>query len=137
MHTINGVATLTGTVASEAGKARAMAIAKATDGVKKVADKLRIAKDADRPAGAKEAGRETTKQGTRGVTDDWVKSRIYSQFLSEDALENSDVDISVKSGVVTLSGTVASATGRTRAVAIAKGTEGVKDVKDSLKVAKK
>jgi len=57
--------------------------------------------------------------------------------LTEDALENSDVDISVKSGVVTLSGTVASAAGRTRAVAIAKGTEGVKDVKDSLKVAKK
>jgi len=57
--------------------------------------------------------------------------------LTEDALENSGVDISVKSGVVTLSGTVASAAGRTRAVAIAKGTEGVKDVKDSLKVAKK
>jgi len=142
VDTTNSVVTLTGTVATEAGRTRATAIAKATEGVKNVSDKLRIAKDAeDRPAaGAKDVGRETaatTKQGGRRVNDGWIKSKIYSQFLTEDALENSDVDITVRNGVVTLSGSVAAAAGRTRAVAIAKETEGVKDVKDTLKVAKK
>ena len=43
----------------------------------------------------------------------------------------------VEAGVVTLNGSVVSEAGRTRAVAIAKGTDGVKNVKDSLKVVKR
>jgi hyperosmotically inducible periplasmic protein len=43
VHTNNNVVTLTGTVASEAGRKRAVDIAKATDGVKDVVDKLTIA----------------------------------------------------------------------------------------------
>jgi osmotically-inducible protein OsmY len=42
VHTNNGVVTLTGTVATEAGRERAMEIAKNTDGVKSVVDKLTI-----------------------------------------------------------------------------------------------
>ena len=139
VDTTNNVVTLSGTVATAAGRTRALAIAKATEGVKSVKDNLKIAKDTDAAAGAKEAGRETTgaaKQGGRRVNDGWIKSKVYSQFSTEDALENSDIDVRVKAGVVTLSGTVASAAGRTRAVALAKATEGVKDVKDSLRIAK-
>lgn len=139
VDTTNGQVTLNGTVRTEAGRARAVSIAKATDGVKGVNDKLRIAKGDDTAAAAKEAGREAAgavKQGGRRVNDGWIKSKIYSQFLTEDALDDSDIDVDVKAGVVTLNGTVASAAGRTRAVAIAKATDGVKDVKDSLKVAK-
>jgi osmotically-inducible protein OsmY len=42
VHTDNGVVTLTGTVMTEAGHARAVAIAKATKGVDRVIDKLTI-----------------------------------------------------------------------------------------------
>lgn len=42
VHTNDKVVTLTGTVASEAGRKRAVEIAKATDGVKDVVDKLTI-----------------------------------------------------------------------------------------------
>ena len=139
VDTRNGVVTLTGTVATAAGRTRAVALAKATEGVKSVSDKLRIVKDADTGAAAKDAGRDTaaaTKQGGRRVNDGWIKSKIYSQFATEDALENSDLDMTVKGGVVTLSGRVATAAARTRAVAIAKATDGVKDVKDSIKVTK-
>ena len=138
VDTMKGVVTLTGTIPNDAGRTRAIAVAKATDGVKSVNDKLRIAK-ADDAAEAKEAARGTTgtaRQGGRAVNDGWITSKIYSQFLTEDALENSDIDVDVNAGVVTLNGTVASAAGRTRAVAIAKSTEGVKNVKDSLKIAK-
>ena len=148
----NGVVTLTGTVGSEAGRTRAVTIAKTTDGVKNVVDKLRIARAGEKDASgaAKETGREAgaagkeaardaggaTRKGGRAVTDGYLKSKIYSQFLAEDTLEDSDIDITVKSGAVTLTGTVATAAARTRAVALAKQTEGVKSVKDSLKVAK-
>ena len=149
----NGVVTLTGTVASEAGRTRAVSIAKTTEGVKNVVDKLRITKTGgkDTAGAARETGREasgTTKeagrdasgaasQGGRAVNDGYLKSKIYSQFLTEDTLEDSDIDVTVKSGIVTLSGTVATSAARTRAVALAKQTEGVKSVKDSLKVAKR
>ena len=43
VSTTDNVVTLTGTVASEAGRERAIAIVKATDGVKDVVDKLTIA----------------------------------------------------------------------------------------------
>lgn len=148
-----GVVTLTGTVASEAGRTRAVTIAKTTDGVKNVVDKLRIATAGEKDASgaAKETGREagaagketargagdTTNKSGRRVTDGYLKSKIYSQFLAEDTLEDSDIDITVKSGAVTLTGTVATAAARTRAVALAKQTDGVKSVKDSLRVAKR
>jgi hyperosmotically inducible protein len=149
VDTNNGVVTLSGTVATEAGRTRAVAIAKATDGVKSVTDKLRVApegaaaKSAGREAGrevgaaAREARRETAgaaKTTARKINDGWITSKIYAQFLTENALDDSDIDVDVTKGVVTLSGTVRSEAGRNRAVAIAKATDGVKNVKDSLKV---
>jgi hyperosmotically inducible periplasmic protein len=149
VDTVSGVVTLSGTVPSEAGRARALAIAKSTNGAKSVMDKLRIAPaqreldDVARDAGratssaAKEAAKDTkaaTKATGRKVTDGWVKSKIYAQYLTESALDDSDIDIDVSNGVVTLNGTVKTAAGKTRAVAIAKATDRVKSVKDNLKV---
>ena len=140
VDTDKGVVTLSGTVATEAGRARAMAIAKGTDGVKGVNDKLRIAPEAgargetargadrDRPNVARTVGRR--------VNDGWIKSKIWAQYLTENSLNDSDLDIDIAKGMVTLNGTVRSEAGRTRAVAIAKGTDGVKGVKDALKVVK-
>ena len=160
VDTDSGVVTLSGTVASEAGRARALAIAKSTDGVKSVVDKLRVAPaereldDLARSAGhatsnaakevakdtsnvAKEAASETkaaTKTASRKVTDGWVKSKIFAEYLTEDALDDSDIDIDVANGVVTLNGTVKTAAGKARAVAIAKATDRVSGVKDNLRV---
>ena len=167
VDTDSGVVTLSGTVASEAGRARALAVAKSTDGVKSVVDKLRIGPaereldDIAHSAGhatsnaakevaketkevakgtsnvAKEVGSETkaaTKTAGRKVTDGWVKSKIFAQYLTEDTLDDSDIDIDVANGVVTLNGTVKTAAGKARAVAIAKGTDRVSGVKDNLKV---
>ena len=139
VDTSNGVVTLSGTVASAAGRSRALAIAKATDGVKTVKDSLKVAPPADKTAGAtgREAGRDAKGVATTGgrrVTDGWIKSKIYADFLTESSLEDSDIDIDVRGGNVTLTGTVPTAAARTRATAVAKATDGVKNVKDSLKV---
>ena len=139
VDTIAGVVTLKGTVVNEAAKTRAVAIAKATDGVKSVTDQLRIGRPDAEAAGARagEAAREATGTTGRAVTDGWIKSKIYSQYITEDALDDSDLDIDVTKGAVVLNGTVKTEAGKTRAESIAKATEGVKSVKNNLKVTPK
>jgi hyperosmotically inducible protein len=141
VDTSNGVVALKGTVPTAAGRDRAIAIAKATDGVKSVTSQLRIGpaegtvSEAARKTG--EAAREATGTTGRVVTDGWVTSKIYAQYLTEDALDDSDIDIDVSKGAVSLNGTVRTPAGRERAEAIAKATDGVKSVKNNLKVTPK
>lgn len=140
----DGAVTLQGTVPTEAARARALAMAKGADGVKGVTDQLRIAPApagmADKAAAMAERTVERSASGAkkagRAVDDGWIKSKIYAQYLLEwgTVLEDSDIDVDVATGMVTLSGTVKSAAARTKAVSIAKATDGVKGVKDQLKV---
>jgi hyperosmotically inducible protein len=133
VDTVGGGVTLSGTVVNEQGRARAVAIAKATDGVKSVNDKLKIA--AAKPGVEWPKAKETGAKAGRALADGWIKSKIYAQYLTDwTVFDDSDLDIDVANGVVTLNGTVESAAAKTRAVAIAKGTDGVKSVNDKLTV---
>jgi hyperosmotically inducible protein len=133
VDTTNGVVTLKGTVPTDAAKGRAVALAKATDGVKSVTDQLRVAPSDSKPGVA----RETAGKAGRSVNDGWIKSTIYAQFLTDwNTLEDSDIDVDVSKGVVTLKGTVKTEAAKTRAAAIAKGTDGVASVNDNLRVVK-
>jgi hyperosmotically inducible protein len=134
----NGVVTLQGTVPSEAGRARAIAEAKKTDGVKNVVDQMRIAPAAGGTMDKAQDKTATATQKTgRAIDDGWIKSKIYAQYLADwnTVLNDSDIDVDVKAGVVTLNGTVKSAEAKTKAVSTAKATDGVKSVNDNLRVA--
>ena len=154
-----GMVTLQGTVPNATARARAIAIVKGADGVKGVTDQMRIAMDhssMDKAAGKmdkaadkaedkaeKVADKTADKTASaarktgRAIDDGWIKSKIYAQFMADwnTVLDDSDIDVDVDKGMVSLSGTVKSAAARTKAVAIAKGTDGVKSVKDMLKIA--
>ena len=132
VDTTAGVVTLTGRVPTPAAKSRAVAIVKATDGVKNVIDKTTIgpAESALDKQKLREAGRTTG----RTITDGWVKAKIYAQFIPEKSLEDSNIDVDITNGAVVLNGTVKTAAGKARALAIAKATDGVKSVKDALKI---
>jgi hyperosmotically inducible protein len=141
-----GVVTLQGTVPSAAARARALELAKKNDGVKSVVDQLKIAPATGSSMGAKaeRAGEKAgdkaasaTRTTGRAVDDGWIKSKIYAQYLADwnTVLDDSDIDVDVDRGTVTLSGTVKSAEAKTKAVSIAKATDGVKSVRDNLKVA--
>jgi hyperosmotically inducible protein len=131
-----GIVSLTGTVPSEAGRTRAMAIAKATDGVRNVVDKLQVAPAAGSTArDAGDSAAAAARAAGRSVNDGWIKSKIYAQFLADwNLFEDSDIDVDVTKGAVVLSGSVESEAARARAVALAKQTDGVTSVKDTLKV---
>src|SRR5687767_10110494 len=160
----NGVVTLQGTVPSEAARARAIAVAKANDGVKNVVDQLKIApaKGSNMAAKADRAGDKAeraaeragekaerageraadktasaTRKAGRAVDDGWIKSKIYAQYMADwnTVLNDSDIDVDVQNNNVTLNGTVKSAEAKAKAVSIAKATDGVKSVKDNLRVA--
>lgn len=215
----NGVVTLKGTVAAEAGRARALEVARKTEGVVRVVDRLTIGqanrrsgeareeaalrnegREIDRDAAAakrdaerkgreagrevkeetKEAGREVKEEskeaaaetkeagrkasdaaretaregkeeareaaregreatGTAGqaVSDGWITTKVKASFVGENALEGSDIKVDTNGHIVTLRGTVPTAAARARAIALAKGIEGVTSVKDELKVGAK
>ena len=153
----NGVVTLQGTVPSAAGRARALEVAKKNDGVKSVVDQLRVvpavhhdgtmdkaadktAKTADKAEDKMEKAADSTassaKKAGRAIDDGWIKSKIYTQYMADwnTVLNDSDIDVDVANNMVTLNGTVKSAEAKAKAVSIAKGTDGVKGVKDNLKV---
>ena len=147
----NGMVTLQGTVPSEAARARAIQSAKNNDGVKGVTDQLRIApavsdrgkidKAQDKTAQAAEKAADKTASGAkktgRAIDDGWIKSKIYAQYMADwnDILDDSNIDVDVANNYVTLNGTVKSAAAKAKAVSIAKATDGVKGVKDNLRVA--
>src|SRR6185295_12532824 len=90
--------------------------------------------------GAKVVG-EKTKDGAvkvaDEVTDAYLISKLHADFINEDSLKGSDINVDSDDHVVTLKGTVMSQAGRARAVAIAKGTKGVKRVVDHLTIGPK
>lgn len=145
----DGVVTLQGTVPSEAGRTRAIAEAKKTDGVKNVVDQLKIApahnagkmdKAQDKTAKAADKAEDKTasaaKTTGRAIDDGWIKSKIYAQYMADwnTVLNDSDIDVDVQNNVVTLNGTVKSAEAKAKAVSTAKATDGVKSVVDNLRV---
>ncbi len=59
---------------------------------------------------------------------------VKTKFLADSSIAGLKIDVDTKDNVVTLSGTVASAAEKRRAVEVARATEGVKSVVDRLKV---
>lgn len=148
VDTADHVVTLKGTVMTAAGRAKAMEIAKGTEGVTKVVDELRIGKSdstmdkaADKTKSAANTAADKTKEGVSKtgevITDAWITTKVKSQFIGVDELKDSDINVDTASRVVTLKGRVLTAAGRTKAVDIAKKTEGVTKVVDQLTIGPK
>jgi hyperosmotically inducible periplasmic protein len=80
---------------------------------------------------AKALGR---KIGT-GLDDGWLWTKTRFDLAAADDLRDSTINVDVENGVVTLTGTVETAAQKAKAESIAKSVEGVKQVKNMLKVA--
>ena len=70
------------------------------------------------------------------LSDGAITAKIKSKMALDDTIEAGDINVSTDDRVVTLSGTVASASERNRAVQLAKETDGVKKVTDRLRIGK-
>jgi len=155
----NGVVTLKGKVHSAAESTQAAELAKVA-GVSSVENKLDVdadtkgamdkaeAKTKDAAGKTKDAtvkGAEKTGKATKDVAgttgevidDSWITTKIKTDFVNEDTLKGSDINVDTNDHVVTLKGTVASAAGKTRAEDIAKKTKGVHRVVTTLTIGPK
>ncbi len=69
-------------------------------------------------------------------SDAGITTAVKSKLAADDTVKAYKIDVDTKRSVVTLTGTVDSAQAETRAVQIARSTDGVKNVIDQLSVAR-
>lgn len=62
------------------------------------------------------------------VDDTWITTKVKSDFAADKAVKATDISVSTSDGVVTLTGTVATAKEKSHAESLAKKIKGVKSV---------
>lgn len=138
VDTKDRVVTLSGEVDTAAAHAKAVELARGTDGVTNVVDQLRVQPGVTPPGGlddlAQQKAAEVAGTTADAIGDAAVTAKVKTKFLADTAVSGLKIDVDTKDGVVTLSGRVPNAAEKTRAVSIAKGTDGVKSVVDKLTV---
>ncbi|EGT4276126.1 molecular chaperone OsmY [Cronobacter sakazakii] len=121
VKTEKSVVTLSGFVESQAQAEEAVKIAKGVEGVTSVSDKLHV-----------RDGKDKSVKGYAG--DAATTSEIKAKLLADDIVPSRNVKVETTDGVVQLSGHVESEKQSQRAKSIAKAVDGVKSVKNDLKV---
>ncbi|MDQ3070460.1 MAG: BON domain-containing protein [Acidobacteriota bacterium] len=148
VDTKGAVVTLTGTVPSAAARDRALEIARATDGVTRVEDKLMVnaagtmderargqAGDAAAATGTVADRAGDAASGVGGaITDASVTAAVKTRLLADPDVAGLKIDVDTTDKVVTLTGKVTSAAQKTEAGSIAKDTTGVTRVVNNLTV---
>lgn len=138
VDTRNGVVTLKGEVPTAAAKTRAIELAKATDGVRDVVDALAITPAAAPTSGTMDEAGRKADESARGVGatmgDAGITTAVKSKLLADTTVGGLDINVDTNDAVVTLRGEVRSAAEKKRAMDIARETDGVKSVKDQLKI---
>ena len=145
-----GVVMLSGTAASPAEKTKAIKTARSIKGVKRVdSSELRVsdvskARDAamssamanDHSSSAA-SGDSSDGSGLMGAAKDtWITTKVTSQFATTKGVDATDISVSTKDGVVTLTGRVSGAAEKSMAANVAMGVKGVSSVHtDELTVA--
>jgi osmotically-inducible protein OsmY len=156
VDTKDRVVTLNGKVDTETARGRAVQLARGTDGVRDVVDRLTVepgvtpttgiddaaaakareaAREADEKTDAaqKKAG-EKADQAGEATGDAALTAKVKTKFLADPDVSGLRIDVDTTNNVVTLNGTVRTAAEKQTAVRIARETDGVKSVVDKLKV---
>ena len=100
--------------------------ARETEGVTRVEDRLRVRGEAERETADTAVSMERP--------DAWLTAKVQSKYFLDDEVKGLDIDVDTNEGVVTLSGTVRSEAERRQALALARNTEGVREVVDKLQL---
>lgn len=126
---VNANSNLNANLATPAANANANANANTTTGRAPTREEY----DRDRDRYAREA-RESGRTVGSGANDGWLWVKTRFELATADDLRDSTINVDVENGVVTLSGTVATQAQKTRAQTVARGVEGVTNVRNNLKV---
>jgi osmotically-inducible protein OsmY len=147
--TANGIVTLAGRVENQREHDQAVSIARTTDGVKQVVDKLAVGSSVGTtgrtepaPAPGSEPSGDPDRPSIPGSdeisrvaqSDPVILTQIKTQLAVDPDVSAFGIDVDVDDGVVTLKGNVKSENARAKAVSIARSVGGVKKVVDNLTI---
>lgn len=122
VDTLDGVVTLRGKVKHERVRAEAEKLARATSGVRGVVNRIELVT----------AGGEDQHP----VSDAWITTKIKTKLAADPQLNPFNIDVDTENGIVTLSGRVANPAARDEVERLARGTQGVKGVRNELQVSR-
>lgn len=133
VDTRDRVVTLTGEVRSAEEEARALQIARNTNGVGNVVDQLDIVPE---PAPTTGIGGTPTEPGAGDVftTDPNITSQVKAKLLADPDVAGLRINVDTKDQIVTLTGTVRTEAEKSRALQLAREVDGVLRVTDQLTV---
>jgi hyperosmotically inducible periplasmic protein len=126
VDTESNIVTLSGTVDTAAAKTRAVELARATEGVKSVTDRL-VVSGAIASTPMSDAARAT-------YTDPAITAAVKGKLLADPAVGGLKIDVDTRDGIVTLSGQVRTQAERDQALQLTRDTSGVRSVEDKLMV---
>lgn len=119
VDTDDGVVTLRGRVEDPEAKTEAGKLARQTSGVRSVRNLIEVG----------ESGMETAPG-----TDAALVTAIKAELTADPDVAATNIDVDAQDGVVTLSGTVKTSAARQEAERIARSVDGVRSVRNELKV---
>lgn len=125
VNTENKVVTLSGFVRSQKEAEQAVGIARNVEGVSSVSDKLHVGEDDNK----------TISESVGNYTGDTViTSKVKTKLLSTENIASNKIAVKTTDGIVQLTGEVKSNAQSAHVESVAKTIEGVKSVKNDLKV---
>jgi hyperosmotically inducible periplasmic protein len=142
------VVTLTGEVQTTVAKDQALKLARETDGVRDVIDRLEVGETAatsgvidgrDDDVGG-DAGRRAAEAADKAggvVTDAALTSAVKAKLLADPTVGGLKIDVDTSNGVVTLSGSVGTQAEADDAIDLARSTDGVRNVVSKLQVSRR
>src|SRR3954468_14322706 len=150
IETVDGVVTLTGTAASKANASRAVSLARQVKGVKSVKNSVQIdaanttaSRDNVDTYDKKSTTASADKSGTRAtstgksnqpVKDTEITTKVKAKFVEDKTVSATDIHVKTVNGVVQLTGNAKSRDEASKAAELARETDGVKSVKNNIKV---
>jgi hyperosmotically inducible protein len=81
-----------------------------------------------------EKAKSMTQETKTGMSDSWLTSKTKIALFSDSRVKGRQVNVTTQKGVVTLRGKVDSSEAKAAATELAKGIDGVKDVRNELRV---
>jgi hyperosmotically inducible periplasmic protein len=118
VNSTRGVVTLTGTAATTQESNKAGDIARSVAGVTAVKNEIRV---------------QPEKVGAY-VDDAWITTKVKTEMTASKDVSARNISVNTSKGVVTLTGTAATATESTKAAAIAIAVEGVSSVNNEIRI---
>jgi hyperosmotically inducible periplasmic protein len=134
VKTVNGVVELSGTARSKREASKAASIARNVKGVKSVKNEIQVAA-ASAPEKMPAKDRPATAKGSdQPVSDSVITTKVKALYAKDKDVSFRTVEVKTVNGVVHLSGTAKSKQEADKAVSIARDCEGVKSVKNDIRV---